>query len=269
MTIERLGVSVTAFNEDRRGGYAWIRECLAAPLASPLVEEVLVYDDASEHDSLAGAIGDHEKLRIDRGSQNLGVLGAKLESVARSSAEWVLMADSDNVFARDALERIRTLELRADTLYAPSFGHPVLDYRHLRGRWGLADVPRLLLEPVAGCAVNTGNQLVHRATFTSAFSRYRGPRFDLLLPDYLGVGDRADLRWRRIYDSADSFFINRTWWLSGGAVEFVDGLEYVHGSLTPEHRAVARSSWDQAPPEKERMPGFFAEELLAAARRIA
>lgn len=268
------GVAMTAYHEERRGRvpYQWIRESIAPALAHPAVSEVFVYDDTGTADStarLAEALGPHDKLRIEGGDINLGVFGAKVESVARAGPEWVLMADSDNVFGADALDTLASLRPSPPTLYAPSFGRPALDYREMCGRWTLRDFPRFNAHRMSGCAINTGNEFVNRDAFLAVFAHLRGGRWDLKLPDYLGVSDRSDVKWRRVYDSFDSGFINSQWWLAAGAIEIVPGFEYVHGSLTPEHQAVARSSWDNAPEEKDRLPAIFIGELLEAARRIA
>ena len=39
--------AITAYNEQQRGNYDWIRECLRVPLAHDGIDEVLVYDDGT------------------------------------------------------------------------------------------------------------------------------------------------------------------------------------------------------------------------------
>lgn len=273
----RFGVAVTAYREDQRGGFAWLLDCLAAPAASPHVADVVVYDDtadAGHHGALAAALRGAgygpERVRLERGAENLGVMGAKVESVRASRSGWVLMCDSDNVFPPASLALISGLEPSPETFYSPSFGRPALDYRAMVGRYALADVERFLSRPESGCAVNTGNQLVPRERFLVTVGReFEGPRWDLRLPDWLGVGDRSDLKWRVVYTTFDSGLINAAWWRSGGTVEIVHGLEYVHGSLTPEHQRAAPSSWERGPAEKERIPQAALRELVEAARAVA
>lgn len=266
-----ISFAVTAYEESRRNNFAWIRECLAPAAAHPFVSEIIVVDDgSSDVNGLAAAIAGTPKLRLEHLEVNHGVFGAKLESVIRASRPWVMMADSDNVFGADYFDRLAALcPFNAGTLYSPSFGKPALDYREMVGRWTVENCAELVKHRLSGCGLNTGNQFVSRGAFVAQFMRYRGPRFDLMLPDYFGIGDRSDLKWRRVYDSADSFFINKEWMLGGGAMEIVPNLAYIHGSLTPEHQRLVRSSWEQAPAEKDRLPPIFTRELLDAAGRKA
>lgn len=269
----RLAVAVTAWRESRRAGFAWIREALAAPSAHRAVSDLLVYDDGSDDaDGLEAALRDVPRVRLVRGERNLGVFGAKLESVIEARGDWVLMCDSDNVFDATALDHVAqqgVLDGDDATLYCPSFGRPALDYRNMIGRWWLRDAPRLLGMPRAGCLMNTGNQVVPRLAFLDVLGDYRGDVFVSAQQDYF-PGRLADpLTRRRVYDSADSFFINKTWLLRGGSLVVAPWLEYVHGSLTPEHQALVRSSWEQAPPEREEIPPRYERELLEAARAAA
>ena len=273
----RLAVAVTAWRESRRAGFSWIRECLAAPAAHPAVGDVVVYDDGSDDaDQLEAALADMApRVRLVRGERNLGVFGAKLASVEAARGDWVLMADSDNIFGPDALGMLVGLSSWAPVspeptdLLCPGFGRPALDYRHLAGdgvrRWRLADFPDLAGARMSGCLLNTGNQTVPRERFLEVLAPYRGEAFVASQPDFF-PGRLADpLIRRRVYDSADSYFINRCWLLSGGALAVVRGLEYIHGSLTPEHQAMVRSSWEQAPPEKDELPAHYERELRGAA----
>ena len=257
--------AVTAYREGQRGAFAWIKECLAAASAHPVVDEVLVYDDGSDDvTGLVAATLGTPRLRVVAGSQNLGVMGAKIEAVARAANPWVLLCDSDNTMGPAYLDAVAALgALDPNTVYSPSFGRPSFDHRPVCGRWTLPDLPRLSAFPLFGCVVNIGNWLVNRDAFMDVVGWMRGARFDLRLPDYLGVGDRSDKKWRLVYDSFDSGFINTEWWRSGGAMEIVPGLEY-------DHRVKAasgtESSWDRAPLEKHRLAEVVTTELLREAR---
>jgi len=258
--------AVTAYNESLRGRtpFQWIRECITPALSHNYVSEILVYDDGSDdYPQLYHTLKNYPKINMHFGEQNLGVFGAKLESVFRTENEWVMMADSDNVFDSAYLDRLERMDRLSDrTFVCPSFGLPMLDYRHCVGMWSMDNIGRLSRMKAFDCVVNTGNQFVNRETFMTLFAPYRGPRFDLKLPDYLNVGDRSNIRWRKIYDACDSLIINSIALKADVSLWVAPELTYTHGSLMPEHKNIMPSSWEQAPPEKEQLSKILIQELL-------
>ncbi len=260
--MREISAAVTAFNEHLRGEFTWIKECLTPASADPLVREVVVVNDASDdyHD-LVNAIGGIPKLSLSQNLTQQFVFGNKLESVYQATSEWVLLIDSDN---RMPAEYYRTLESlqpwNPETWYCASFAHPAFDYRPLYGTWQLDNIAEMACIQGFWCFVNTGNQFVHRRRFLDTFGHLRGKRFDLEQPDYFGAGDRTDEKWFLTYGAQDSFFLTKTWMLSGGSVRCVPGLEYEHrigcGDL---------SNFERAPAEKNCLGPVYFLELLDAA----
>lgn len=255
---QQLTFAVTAFNESTRGRFSWIRQCIDAAVGHPLVGSIVIVNDGTEdYTALCQSLAGVPKVSLYQNPENYGVFGNKLEAVFRSVHDWVLLCDSDNTMNAAYLDRLASLMPWDErTFYSASFARPQFDYRGVIGSWAMSDVAHLWKHPNFGCFVNTGNQLLHRPRFLEIFGKYRGPRFDLLLPNYFkGVKHRAaQKRWRVIYDAADSFFINKEWWYAGNRLAFVDGLEY-------EHR-VDNSSWQRAPGEKEALTPAFVLEML-------
>lgn len=254
-----ITLAITAYRETTRGNLQWIRECLAPAIAHDIVSDIWVIDDNStDYEQLAESLDGLPKVRHATNPYNFGVFGNKLESVAGAHNEWVLMCDSDNVMGRQYLGALKSMQpWDANTWYSASFARPDFNYRSLAGRWDAHNVAQLVDLPLAECCLNTGNQFVHRDTFMDVFEQFRHQRFDLMQPDYLGVGDRSDLKWRLVYDAADSIFYNKTWILQGGTLAVCRELEY-------DHRRRNDSSWGIAPAEKERLPAFYLQELREA-----
>jgi glycosyltransferase involved in cell wall biosynthesis len=261
-------LAVTAFNETRRGKGSWLLQCLSAPQPFPTsgIDEIVVVDDGSkdwEHTEGSvvawAARSARPRTRFFHNEENLGVFANKVESVYRSRGEWVQLCDSDNQMDRGFFERLNALKpWDPSTWYCASFARPEFDYRGLAGEFGVADMPSFLEHPRADCALNTGNQLVHRPSFLALFERFRGQRIDLMQPDHLGLGDRPERQ--EIYDAVDSHFLNKTWLLAGNRLHFVDGLEY-------DHRYDATgSNYGRSPEEKTQIPAFYDRELLEAAQ---
>ena len=257
----KISFAVTAYNETSRDNCQWIRQCIDTALNTGWVDEIVIVDDCSrDFQSLYNRVGTIPKVKLFSNPTNLGVFANKVMAVSLCKNDWVLLCDSDNVMDRNYFERIKMLwaheGFNENTLYGASFAKPDFDYRHLYGVNTMSGMRVAMKQTAFFCAINTGNQLLPRIRFMNLFGSYVGKRFDLCLPDYFGIGEdrRQDIKWRLIYDAADSFFINKKWLEDGGVVRFVDGLEYGHR----RHK----SSWDRAPIEKEIMTPIFALEIL-------
>lgn len=251
-----ITLAVTAYKESDRGNYGWIKECIAPAVRSEMVREIVVVNDGTpDFSELEANLRDIPKVRCVQNPENLGVFGNKVQSVIHSTSEWTLMCDSDNIMGDAFYAALQAIpEWNPHTLYSATFARPNFDYRQLNGTWNLGTISKYVNKPLFCCAINTGNQLVHRESFLEAMEPFGVYRFDLKLPDYFGVGDRSDVRWRLIYDAADSFFINKVWMEAGRSIEFVPGLEYDH-----RHHA---SSWARAPEEKEVLTPIFILEMM-------
>ena len=266
-----ISCAVTAYCEGQRGNYGWIRECLAPMIASPHVDEVVVYDDGSERSDQVGLLRaistlDTRKVTLHAGEVNQGVFAAKLEAVSRCRGEWVQECDSDNVMGLDYFEHLAGLREAWDrrTWICPERGLPELDYREMAGTWSIETIEGMVRFRHFQSAINTGNQFVNRQGFLDRFGEYLGKRWDLTLPDYFGLGDRrGEVYWRRVFDSADSWYYNKRWLEGGGRLRIQSGLQYLHRRPKSDERP---SSWAMAPKEKDRVPGLFTDELIRASR---
>jgi hypothetical protein len=236
-------------------------------MASEIVSEVVVVNDATEdYGELTMKLGgmglQNRQVRILQNSKTLAVFGNKVTSVFRATSPWVVMADSDNVYPPSYFDALAAQwPWDPNVMYSPSVGIPCLDYRHMVGDWTLQTAEKILQQKQGWCLVNTGNAFVHRQTFLDVVRVLPVERFDLALPDYLGIGDRSDVKWRHGYDSQDSFVISSLWLKSGKTLRVVPGMEYRHrvDKGTP-------GNYDRGPEEKEVIAPALLLELADAAR---
>jgi glycosyltransferase involved in cell wall biosynthesis len=263
-----ISFAVTAYNEmseGRKHGYKLLK-CIELAQRHPTVGEIVIVDDGSEDwAQLVTHLGPFAyegvgwgKTKIYHNRQNLGVFGNKLEAIAQCRDDWVVNCDSDNLMDANYLDMVASLKKNPNTWYCPSFARPEFDYRGLVGRWDLPNIEGLLAKPLAECALNTGNQIVHRESFMKVFGGYRGRRFDLLQPNYLDLptSKRTTHRHRLVYDAKDSLIFNMEWLFAGGVLEIVPGLEYDH-----YYTSGPESNYARAPEEKDKLNDVLIAEL--------
>jgi glycosyltransferase involved in cell wall biosynthesis len=259
--------AVTAYEEMRavRLSGQRLANSIDAALAHDAIDEVVIVDDGSSDfgrlENLIDAI-DNPKIHLYHNERNLGVFGNKLEAKARCTNEWVITCDSDNAMDSVFIDDVIAQDLRPDTWYCPTFARPDFDYRMLAGTHDLKGMCSLSAQhKIFGCAINTGNQTVHREGFMEVFGRFRGcPRFDLMLPNYLGLpeAERQKELWHTAYGANDSCLYNLLWLQMGNFLRFVPGLEYDH------YRATGmESNYNRGPSEKLRLT----DHLLGIFRR--
>jgi len=264
-TQPKIAVAITTFNEIERSGGHWLRTNVESMLASPHVGDVVIVNDATpDYEQLSNLLQQWfgDRVRCQQNTENLAVFGNKLTSLEASQGDWVVIADSDNVFDVGYFQRLMdSYPWDTNVAYVASFGRTEFDYRPFIGDWTLANAAEIPKKPCGWCLCNCGNWFVNRERFLTTFKDVPRKRFDLWQPNYFSLKDRTPLRWRHVYDSLDSYFINKTWWMSGGALRVVEGLEYVHRVDREKP-----GNFDRGPPEKEALgPIYFVEIMDAAA----
>lgn len=256
-----VSFAVTAFNEmaEENGHGANIKRCIDLA-CHPGIEEIVIIDDASDDFlALQEHLGMERKVVLGHNATNQGVFGNKLEAIARCSGDWVINCDSDNHMDLNYLDVILNYPTRFDTWYCPSFAKPEFDYRQLVGAYSLGDMTQMFTHPMAGCCMNTGNSVVHRESFMEVFGKFRGERFDLMLPNYLNhaTEQRESHRSRLIWDANDSFIFNMEWLTAGKRIQITEGMEYDH-----HYSSGPDSNYARAPEEKTALNQALVTELL-------
>ena len=255
----KIAVAITTFNEIERSGGQWLRENIDAMLMSSHVGDIVVVNDATQDYGELSALLYRwfgTRVRVQQNERNLGVFGNKLTSLAAARGDWCLIADSDNVFDCGVFARLmECYPWQPDAAYVASVGQVEFDYRPFIGDWTLANAAKIPTMPCGWCLCNCGNWFVNRQRFLAAFEGIPRSRFDMYQPNYFQVEDRSEWHWRLVYDALDSYFINKTWWLDGGTLRVVEGLEYVH-----RVDRVKPGNYDRSPAAKEALgPIYLAE----------
>lgn|GEM_PF-2723489 len=229
-----ISLAVTAFREMSEAQLFGrrLQRCIQSAQEHDAVSEIVIVDDGSDHfDKLEALLRDQAKVKLYRNQSRMGVFTNKVEAVLSATGEWVITCDSDNAMGRQYIDQVVAMEKNAEVWYCPSFARPRFDYRRLVGEYDLRNLGSMLALPMAQCAINTGNQVVHRKSFARVFGKYRQVRrFDLLMPNYMEIPEAERLKegWWLGYGACDSFLLNLDWLLAGGRIKFMVGLEYDH-----------------------------------------
>lgn len=257
--------AVTAYeetSETRLHGQRLLR-CIQAAQKHKAITEIVVVDDGStDYPALSSLLQREPKVCLYRNAENLGVFTNKIEAILRAGNPWVITCDSDNVMDAQYLDRAIAVATEPDVWYCPCFARPHFDYRKLLGVYDLNSIKPFLTRQLSHCAINTGNQIVHRESFAKVFDRFRGvKRFDLMLENYLQVSDRTDEKWHQVYGANDSFILVKFWLEAGHRINITAGLEYDH---LVHHRNRAASNYDRAPIEKVELSSALVRSLTSS-----
>lgn len=253
-----ISFAVTAYEEtspERQHGQC-ILSCIQPAIEHHSISEIVIVDDASKDQiKLTDLLFDKPKVQLYYQQHNQSVFGNKLEAIYQAKSEWVITCDSDNlmdsIYLSIAANEINNAS--TDTWYCPSYAKPNFDYRDIIGTYTIQSIYNILNKPVSAYFINTGNQIVHRDSFLAIFERFRGRRFDLEMPNWLGDKIRHTEMHRQAWNGVDSFVFNWQWLLAGNHLKIVSGLEYDH--------AVTRGlgNFARAPKEK----GLLSRQLIA------
>ena len=269
-----LSFAVTAFHEmtePQQHGKRLLK-CISAAIEHPAIDEIIISNDGPDGaDELAAMLDHVPKVEFFRNESRLGVFTNKIEAVARCTNDWVITCDSDNFMGQDCLGVLLKNDLPTShpIWYAASFAKPQFDYRGLCGFWDINNIRNgchdksdgdFFSKPIAACAINTGNQTVHRPSFMNVFEKFRGvKRFDLMLPNYMNLSDeeRQSEDWHLAYGACDSILLNIEWFKNGGVLRIGHGLEYDHAV----HVDKSGSNYDRAPAQKEQLAAVLRKHL--------
>lgn len=193
-------------------------------LHDPRVAEVVIVDDGSpidEYRILEKAVQEFNlsgKIRLVRRDENLGAQATKIDCIAESSREWVLLLDSDNTAFRSYLDAFFDIQHRdPSTIYCAPKAFPYFSFAPLAGKvmdwkacveWTRSKLLRRVY------IMNDGNYVVHRPSYIAT------------------VGPLRDLR----RDVVDVLVANYLWLSKGGKLQILPSGAY-------HHRIDASSFW--------------------------
>lgn len=226
MTHPPITLAITHFNR-----FWYLQECIDQVKDDPRIGEIVISDDASTDGSferLCLLYQNNPKIKLTRNEKNLDCYFNKHRAVLKSSCDWVILFDSDNVIKPSYLDRLQALpEWDPNVLYCPDFAEPHFDYTpfagkivdrktiaslmpltphtHLQTRkWRPPLPPVYNPQPRYGTALNTCNYFVHRQGYLQVWDGSVNPH------------------------TSDSIYQAYNWLKAGKRILIVPGLRYYH-----------------------------------------
>lgn len=200
-----LTLAITTYNR-----YEMMLESFAGVIDDHRIDEILIMDDHSE-DKYWNKIKElpkfNPKIKVVRQEENKGMSVNKRDAVFNSKNEWVILADSDNVFKKNYIDALLKVPKLADhVIYCPSFAAPNFDYRKYQGNiyFKSSSFQLLLQETEFSCLMNTANYAVNKTEYIKVWK------------------DNNTVK------SADTIWMNYLWLKSGNAFYVVPNMEYLH-----------------------------------------
>lgn len=176
------------------------------------ISEIVIVDDKSDAKTFEWLLWNiahkYPKVKLFQNQRNLDCFFNKREAIGKATNEWCILADSDNVFNKDYIDRCEQLwisGLNPRTVYQPSFAKPHFNFERWEGH--LIDrnnVAKFMVDPTFSTLLNAANYFVNKY-------------------EYLKVWDGS-------IDpvTSDSIYQNLNWFKSGNNMYVVPGLEYTH-----------------------------------------
>lgn len=205
------------------------------------IPEIVISDDQSNENIIAEIWEKYSltaKVRVYKNDFNLDCYHNKAKAVERSTNEWVLLLDSDNIFSTQFIDRIENLwqaGLNDRTAYAPDFARPHFDFRHLSGQaLRKENISSLIDNNSTQTMLNAMNYLVNRSEYLRIFDRHVTPV------------------------TSDSIYQNCRWLDMGNTIYVVPDFQY-------EHRVHDGSHYRQ---KHRETPRGFHEDIIQRLRQM-
>jgi len=208
----KITFAVTNYNR-----YEMLFRSFSKILDDDRVGEICIVDDNS-HPEVWSKLSDrvdstnHPKIKMYRNHENLGVYRNKHRAVSLSSFEWVLVADSDNIYGVDYLDRVFEKIWDKDVIFNPVYALPVFKFDEFSGIM-------LTKENVA------------------SYSNLRWFETGLNLMNYFCNRDSYLEVWDASHEpiGSDSIYQNYNWLRSGKKIYFMPNLTYEHTVHSGSH----------------------------------
>lgn len=201
--MEQISIALTHYNR-----FDMLVKSVEQVIADPRVGEIVISDDKStdgSYDKILGWASLRPKIKPFQNQKNLDCYRNKQNAVFRSSFEYVILLDSDNIIGPDYLNCIYRYIFQPDVILAPDLAAPTFDYRHLGGRTVTkSNLEEFIDERHFFTALNTCNYFVHRKSYLEVWDPGIDPH------------------------TADSLYQAYRWVSSGKRIHFVQGLTYYH-----------------------------------------
>lgn len=200
----KIGIAIPTYER-----WEWTRRAFDQVLTDGRVLSVTIVDDHSS-DECFGELQRMEdtliKVRLFRNDSNVDCYQNKKRAIEYSDAEWNILADSDNIFSVNYLDRLfKIQQWEPDTIYAPAWAMPNFDYRAFSGLTITKEnVSEYMNWPLGSTLLNTANFFINRNEFLKVWK-----------------GDIDPI-------TADSMYFAFLWLESGRKINVVENLFYEH-----------------------------------------
>lgn len=193
-------------------------ECIAPFLEDDRVTEIVIVDDCSDmniYKNIEIYCMQYAKVRLYRNEKNLDCALNKKRCVELATNDWVLLADSDNVFSKEFIDTIfNERHINPVTqentwsrlmIYQPSFAKPHFDFTAFEGKHiSFMNVAFFMMQHQFQTMLNAANCFFHREEWLGVFDSSIDPV------------------------TSDSIYQNYRWLEAGNSIYVVPGLHYEH-----------------------------------------
>lgn len=172
------------------------------------ISEIIIMDDRSSDENFIElqkilSFLSCDKIKVFRQDKNVGMSRNKRDAIERSTNDWVLILDSDNLMKSGI--PISTTRLDGDTIYAPSYAWPEFDYSKYSGltitKENCSEVAK---DPIGNVLLNTCNYIVPRDEYLKVWEHN---------PEMKGT---------------DTIYFNYLWLKSGRKIQVCHEFVYFH-----------------------------------------
>ena len=193
----------------------WMRfemviECFSQILDDDRISEVIISDDAStdgSYEKLCDYFRHEPKVKIYQNSINLDCFLNKRRAIELATNDFIIIADSDNIFSTDYLDRIFDYSWSEDVIFQPSFAMPNFDFQQYQGLIITKNnVAEYIDKPMFETMLNAFNFFVNKNSFLETWDK-----MEILEPM-----------------TSDSLWFNYNWLKDGKSIFVVPDLFYYH-----------------------------------------
>lgn len=172
------------------------------------VSEVVISDDHSDpaiYKLVEDRVKEWPKVKLFRNAVNLDCYRNKREAVSKATNEWVILADSDNVFTKEFVNVLYSHEWPKKEILQPCFARPHFNFSkyEIHGIFS-KNVAQYMNDPTFQTMLNACNYFVNRDEYLKVWDGSVNPV------------------------TSDSIFMAYNWLKAGNSIYVVPGLEYEH-----------------------------------------
>jgi glycosyltransferase involved in cell wall biosynthesis len=149
-------------------------QCFEKILQDPRVDEVVVVDDCStdrSYEQLCNYFRYESKVRLYRNETNLDCFQNKRRAVELASNNWVILADSDNIFGMDYLDIVFDYLWDKDVILTPSFAAPSFNFEQYSGLMISKEiVSEYIDKPLFEVSLNAANYFINKQSWLETWN---------------------------------------------------------------------------------------------------